>query len=355
MSRALYEQYKEALRRGHVAALRGHLDAAEAAYRGAATLAPDRALPYASLGGVLHRKGRLDEALAMYGAALARAPEDDGALRGRAELHADAGRRAEAAFDFEMLAGILERAGRLTDACDAARRALELAESRSRRRETERLGALLRDRGQDREAVDALDRTLRILETVEMPEARHRETAMGGKSATAEGEPKAELEAAGDASPGPEPAAAPDQRARPPRQAPVASPGQEPAAAAAPVAPPDPDVLRAVADALLDSGDLAGAAERLLALAALHRAAGRHDAAMDACLALLAVTPSDHRLQREIASIQLDRGWTGTAVEKLRLLARLAELDGDPEARAAAAALAVERGLQPAPTAPPGA
>ncbi|MBA3876066.1 MAG: hypothetical protein C0498_03880 [Anaerolinea sp.] len=332
MSRALYEQYKEALRRGHVAALRGHLDAAEAAYRGAATLAPDRALPYASLGGVLHRKGRLDEALAMYGAALARAPEDDGALRGRAELHADAGRRAEAAFDFEMLAGILERAGRLTDACDAARRALELAESRSRRRETERLGALLRDRGQDREAVDALDRTLRILETVEMPEARHRETAMGGKSATAEGEPKAELEAAGDASPGP-----------------------EPAAAAAPVAPPDPDVLRAVADALLDSGDLAGAAERLLALAALHRAAGRHDAAMDACLALLAVTPSDHRLQREIASIQLDRGWTGTAVEKLRLLARLAELDGDPEARAAAAALAVERGLQPAPAAPPGA
>ena len=55
MSRALYEQYKEALRRGHLAALRGRLDAAEAAYRAAAGIAPDRALPYVSLGGVLRR------------------------------------------------------------------------------------------------------------------------------------------------------------------------------------------------------------------------------------------------------------------------------------------------------------
>ena len=36
MSEALYEQYKDALRRGHVAALRGQLDAAAAAYREAA-------------------------------------------------------------------------------------------------------------------------------------------------------------------------------------------------------------------------------------------------------------------------------------------------------------------------------
>jgi hypothetical protein len=72
---------------------------------------------------------------------------------------------------------------------------------------------------------------------------------------------------------------------------------------------------------------------------------------MDACLTLLAMTPSDHRLQREIAAIQLDRGWNSVAVEKLRLLARLADLDGDVEARAAIAAFASERGLEP----PPGA
>ena len=35
MSEVLYEQYKDALRRGHMAALRGRLDAAAAAYRDA--------------------------------------------------------------------------------------------------------------------------------------------------------------------------------------------------------------------------------------------------------------------------------------------------------------------------------
>src|SRR3972149_5118565 len=57
MSQALYEEYKEALRRGHVAALRGRLDVAEAAYRAAAAIAPDRALPYGSLGAGLRRAG----------------------------------------------------------------------------------------------------------------------------------------------------------------------------------------------------------------------------------------------------------------------------------------------------------
>ena len=70
---------------------------------------------------------------------------------------------------------------------------------------------------------------------------------------------------------------------------------------------------------------------------------------MDACLALLVLTPSDHRLQREIAAVQLDRGWTATASEKLRLLARLADLDGDAEARSAIAAFAAERGLETPP------
>jgi len=40
MTEALYERYKEALRRGHVASLRGRPEAALAAYVEAATIAP---------------------------------------------------------------------------------------------------------------------------------------------------------------------------------------------------------------------------------------------------------------------------------------------------------------------------
>jgi tetratricopeptide (TPR) repeat protein len=333
MSQALYEQYKEALRRGHVAALRGRLDEAEAAYRAAAGIAPDRALPYSSLGGVLGRLGRADDALAAYAAALERAADDEGALRGRAELQAGQGRRSEAAFDFERLATALEGAGRLTDACDAARRALELAGSRARRQELERLGALLRASGEDRPAVDALDQAMRILEAADASDAAPADAVPAGA-----GEPPADHRPEAAAGLAPEPEAEPEPEPEPPP----------------PPAPPDPAVLRAVADALLDDGDIAGARERLLKLAALHREAGRLDAAMDACLALLAVTPSDHRLQREIVEIQLDHGWNSVADEKLRLLTRLAELDGDDDARNAIAALAGERGLQapPVPSAP---
>src|SRR5438552_10773723 len=133
MSATLYEGYKEALRRGHLAALRGRLETAIAAYREASRMAPDRALPYVGLGGALARLGRTDEAIAAYAAALSRAPGDEAALRGRADVQASIGRRAEAAATLDQLAAILETQGRLTDACDVARHALELAESRGRR------------------------------------------------------------------------------------------------------------------------------------------------------------------------------------------------------------------------------
>ena len=50
---SLYERYKDALRRGHVASLRGRLEAAVGAYSEAAAIAPDRALPHAAIGGIL--------------------------------------------------------------------------------------------------------------------------------------------------------------------------------------------------------------------------------------------------------------------------------------------------------------
>ena len=76
MARPLFEQYKDALRRGHLALRAAELDAALTAYREAASLVPDRPLPYASIGSVLQRLGRSEEALQAYGRAVGLAPDD---------------------------------------------------------------------------------------------------------------------------------------------------------------------------------------------------------------------------------------------------------------------------------------
>ena len=164
MSGTLYEGYKEALRRGHLAALRGRLDAALAAYREASRMAPDRALPYVGLGGVLARLGRSDDALAAYAAALGRAPNDEAALRGKAEVQAATGHRAEAAATLDRLAAVLEGQARIADACDVARRALELAESRGRRKGFAALVGRLREVSADPAAAEALERAMSVLE-----------------------------------------------------------------------------------------------------------------------------------------------------------------------------------------------
>ena len=84
MSEAIYERYKDSLRRGHVAAMRGRHEAALAAYVEAAEIAPERALPHTSIGQVCARLGRMAEALTAYAAALDRTPADAAALEGRA-------------------------------------------------------------------------------------------------------------------------------------------------------------------------------------------------------------------------------------------------------------------------------
>jgi cytochrome c-type biogenesis protein CcmH/NrfG len=97
MSDARYDQYREALRLGHVATQHDQHDAAAAAYRDATRLAPDRALPFIGLAGALASLGRRDEAIAAFTAALDRAPDDTTALLGGADALAAAGRRAAAA------------------------------------------------------------------------------------------------------------------------------------------------------------------------------------------------------------------------------------------------------------------
>jgi len=289
VSGVLYEQYKDALRRGHMAALRGRLDVAAAAYREASRIAPDRALPYVGLGGVLSRLGKAEDALVAYSAALDRAPTDEGAMHGRADVLAALGRRAEAAETLDRLASILERDGRLADACDVARSALELAESRGRRRQVEGLVARLRTAApEDTPAVDALQRALGVL----------------------------------DSGPGVTPR--------------MAAPSE-------PQGPPDPALLTLAVEEALEAGDLDEARRRALIAAIGHRDVGQFHAAMDACYQALAILPSDPDIHLLLAELYLDRGWRGPAADKLVLLGRLSQLTGDGATRARLCYLAAAR------------
>jgi tetratricopeptide (TPR) repeat protein len=162
MTDDLYERYKEALRVGHVAVLRGSLNAAIDAYRTAAEIAPSRALPHTSLGGVLLRLGRLEEALVEYAAAVARAPRDEGALLGQAEALGAAGERAEAAAALDRVAEIQAESGRLPEAADTLRRAIELHETPERAHRQSDLLRQIRLSAGDQAAEQLLARALRL-------------------------------------------------------------------------------------------------------------------------------------------------------------------------------------------------
>jgi tetratricopeptide (TPR) repeat protein len=276
MSEALYERYKDALRRGHVAAMRGRFAEALEAYGEAAGIAPDRALPLTGIAGVLLRLGKRTEALATFDAALDRAPADEAALRGRADLLVSSGDRVGAAETLDRLAAALDAAGRLPAAADAARRALELAESRGRRSAVRGYVARLQEATDDPEAVEALARSSAVLET-----------GLGGAPAGS-GDIPTEL-------------------------------------------PFDPsEAIGAVEEAA--AGD-DPARTRTLALAAAegHRAVGQASTAIDACYMALAGSPADAMLHLTLAELYLDQGWRTLAADKLVLLHRLATLTEDAE------------------------
>jgi tetratricopeptide (TPR) repeat protein len=288
MSQPLFERYKDALRRGHVAAQRSHYDAALDAYGEAARLAPDRAMPLVGIGSVLTRLDRPVEALAAYDAALERAPADEGALRGRAELALRTGDRTDAAETLDRLAAALDAAGRPADALEAAARALELAESRGRR--------------------DALRAALERF-----------------------------LEDSGDVEPN---LAAGVARAQALLRGPVA-------ADAGPIEPDEPPfdpgaAIAAVEEAAAGSDPVA-TRELALAAAAGHRAAGQSHAAIDACYLALASNPADPALHLALAELYLDRGWRAAATEKLALLSRLVDLTEDEASRARLCAIVRDR------------
>jgi tetratricopeptide (TPR) repeat protein len=92
----VFERYKEALKRGHVAVFRGRPKEALAAYQEAARLVGHRALPWVSMGAVLLQMGKVQESIAAYDEALVRSPGDRQALGGMAMALTAAGRLAEA-------------------------------------------------------------------------------------------------------------------------------------------------------------------------------------------------------------------------------------------------------------------
>ncbi|MHB8892761.1 MAG: hypothetical protein ACYC65_12035 [Candidatus Limnocylindrales bacterium] len=315
---ALYERYKDALKRGHVASLRGRLEEALTAYAEAASIAPERSTPHTSAGTALLRRKRAADALRHYTVALRLTARDEAALLGRAQALAALERRPEAADAFDTLAESRAAAGKLADAVDAARRGLELAEGRDRRRTLERLIARLRASEPDEPGRVALERALLVLDG---PAVAHLEAPSNGIGATPPA-PGADE---------PEPAPADDEDA-------AAEPEPERLVPYRRALDRDLDLdadattLALRAEEAVDAGDAGPALERLLDLAAAYRRDGHIDGALDACYLALSIDPDDTGLHLALVELYDERGWASVAAEKLGLVEALVDLDGGADA-----------------------
>jgi tetratricopeptide (TPR) repeat protein len=342
MPEALYERYKEALRRGHVARDKGQWAAALAAYAEAATIAPERALPHAAIGSVHLRLGQPEQALAAFAAALERAPDDADALEGMANALLALGRPKEAADTLDRLAAALSRGGRPVAALDAARRALELAESRARHQVLAELSAAVASSPLDEAARDALARAVGLLERSGVAsEPAEKEAPPPPAGSPAGGPPGA---------PGGEtgiPAGLPGAvGAGQGRDVGVEETGP---AAELPI-DGDPEALVEEAQEAAAAGRPDEAYRGFLAAAGAFWRGGRRTAALEACQLALALRPDDPAVHLRMAELYLDLGWEALAREKLDLLERFLQLDGRHHALAELRALRERLGAVGSPT-----
>ena len=372
---ALYERYKDALRRGHVASLRGRLEEALTAYAEAAAIAPERATPHTSAGTALMRRKRPADAVRHYTAAVRLAPRDEAALLGRAQALAAIDRRPQAADAYDA-------AGRGAGRERQARRrrrlrrgaGLELAEGRERRRTLERLIERLRATEPGEPGRVALERALRRARgSGDRAAQARRGTGEGGAgqggarrssrraSAPAEDRPRrrrAERRRAGRGRRGRRGAAAARRRKRPDeasswpeadvaRMAGTARPPRPSRAELEPepeLAVPASTAARSTATCRPTSTSPSSpgrprtslerrgegvALDQLLDLASGYRRDGQADAALDTCYLALSIAPDDVGLHLALVELYDERGWSSLATEKLDLLDRLAALDGD--------------------------
>lgn len=299
MADPIFERYKDALKAGHVALLRDQDDEAMARYREAAGLAPERALPHASLGGVLLRLGRTDEALAAFDRALELAPRDEAALNGRVEALLAVDRPNEAAQALDRLAEVQLRTERRPEALATLWRAEAIEASRSRRRR------------------------IRELSEGEAPPG-----AVPSVTPDGQGEPVGTVVDALT------PPAAVEEEAG-------ASPDVDADADAgsSPLPKVDPEASMIRADALVDEGRALEAASAYADAAQAFQASDQAAAAFDACQRGLEAAPGSALVHVRLAELYLAEGRRDQAVEKLVLLDRLMVLASDAEGRAAAAEL----------------
>ena len=276
MSAELFERYRDAMRTGHLAALRGAHEPALRAYRDAARLQPDRAAPHVAIGKIELAVGRPAAALMAFEAAVSRAPRETAALDGAARALVDLDHGEDAAELLDGLATILLEQGRRVDAVATLERAMELAGSPWRRTTLEHLRGEQSEPGMD--------------------------LAWLGVLPDADGETNARTRPRGS------------QAGR-----------------------PVTDEVRSLAErveAASARGDVPGLVGGARALAR----ADRLRAAVDACTDALSVAPEDPDVHRTLAAIYRRRGWERAARAKLRIVERYqlivdnpAELDRDAE------------------------
>jgi tetratricopeptide (TPR) repeat protein len=318
MTETLFERYREALRAGHVAGLRGRLEEAAAAYREAISLAGDRVVPRTALGQVLLRQGDPAAALEAFDGALALAPEDDESLLGRAQALVVLRRAAEAAATYDQLTQARESAGRSADATQAALRAAVIEPTDERRARHAALAG-------------------RPVEDFEYAVAEGSPTDAVATSEPSAQEPgAAEMSEDGAAAEPVEPDSA------------AAVEPVEPAsgAAAEPSPPADPEELMAEAEEAVARGDSDAAAAAALAAGRSYLEAGQSDAAMDACVLGIGARPDDTELHLLLVQLGVSRAGEAWAADAHARLLRLAELDGDAAAAERIRALAPSVGAR---------
>ena len=369
----IFERYKEALRAGHVAALRGRPDDALARYREAGALAPDRPLPHVGTAEVLLRLGRHDDAFVASATALRLAPDDEAVLDVAARCEEAAGNGTKAAAHLDRLADVREAAGRTDAALEAAMRAHELAATGRRservtslREQVESVRSRLSSRdweGAEVAPPDGVDASPKPAPERPGAATRDSQAGAGAPAGPADAETagrdlpapagSGDAEAAGRDLPAP---SVPPDHAAPAVVAEPAGavPGGPPPAAesagsghgipahvaqglaglasqpAGEHPPPLPgDVAFLAGEDRADAGDTDEAARLYLEAAATYLAMGAVDTAVDTCLRALARAPADLDVHLALARVQASTGHEGRAREAADLLSRLLTLRGD--------------------------
>lgn len=361
MSADLYEPYRNAMRAGHLAALRGAHDQALRAYREASRMLPERAAPHVAIGRTQLAAGRPAEALTAFEAAVSRAPRDTPALDGAARALVELDHGDDAVELLDALAAIYVEQDRPVDAVATLERAMELGGSPWRRQMLEQLRGEQPEPGMDLSWLGVLPET-----DGEAPAPKRRRGEPAARSVTVEVRGIAERVEVASAN-GDVPALVAGARAF--ARADRLRAAVDACHDALTVAPEDPDVHRTLAaiyrrrgweraaraklrileryqrivddpadlDRDAESALVLGDLDELLRIVNRHADEGRTAAALDLLFAAVATAPAEPRLHLAIAQLHLARGWRGRAVEEVDRLARLVEITGDTEARAAVA------------------